>query len=43
MQFEQAMLSERIEFLAWNRNAIADYLQTVLSVKQASARARVKP
>ncbi|GAA3076250.1 MerR family transcriptional regulator [Pseudonocardia yunnanensis] len=36
MQREQARLSERIEFLTRNRDAIADYLHTVLSVKSAN-------
>ena len=33
---ERDRLSERIEFLARNRDAIADYLDTVLSVKSAN-------
>jgi DNA-binding transcriptional MerR regulator len=33
---EQDRLSERIEFLTRNRNAIADYLDKVLSVKSAN-------
>ncbi len=33
LQHEQARLSERIECLTRNRDAIADYLDTVLSVK----------
>ena len=33
---EQARLSERIEFLTRNRDAIADYLDTVLGVKSAN-------
>ncbi|WIX75467.1 MerR family transcriptional regulator [Amycolatopsis carbonis] len=32
LQHEQARLSERIEFLTRNRDAIAGYLETVLSV-----------
>jgi DNA-binding transcriptional MerR regulator len=36
LQREQARLSERIEFLTRNRNAIADYLDKVLSVKSAN-------
>ncbi|MGW4488666.1 MerR family transcriptional regulator [Amycolatopsis sp. NPDC004368] len=34
---EQARLSERIDFLTRNRDAIGDYLQAVLSVKSANA------
>ncbi|MEU1621155.1 MerR family transcriptional regulator [Streptomyces sp. NPDC005722] len=34
---EQAGLSERIEFLTRNRDAIADYLDTVLRVTSATA------
>ena len=34
---EQARLSERIEFLTRNRDAVADYLDKVISVKQANA------
>ena len=37
---EQARLSERIEFLTRNRDAIADYLDTVLSVKSANTESR---
>ena len=37
---EQARLSERIECLIRNRDAIADYLDTVLSVKPADAESR---
>jgi DNA-binding transcriptional MerR regulator len=37
LRHEQARLSERIEFLTRNRDAIADYLAKVLSVKAASA------
>ena len=33
---EQARLSERIEFLTRNRDAVADYLDRVLSVKAAN-------
>lgn len=33
LQREQARLSERIEFLTRNRDAIADYLETVISVR----------
>ncbi|GII55932.1 MerR family transcriptional regulator [Planotetraspora thailandica] len=40
LQREQARLSERIEFLTRNRDAIADYLDTVLSVKAANAESR---
>jgi DNA-binding transcriptional MerR regulator len=36
LQHEQARLSERIEFLTRNRDAIADYLDKVLSVKAAN-------
>src|SRR5215218_1120881 len=36
LQREQSRLSERIEFLTRNRNAIADYLDKVLSVKSAN-------
>jgi DNA-binding transcriptional MerR regulator len=36
LQREQARLSERIEFLTRNRDAIADYLEKVLSVKAAN-------
>jgi DNA-binding transcriptional MerR regulator len=36
LQCEQARLSERIECLTRNRDAIADYLDTVLSVKSAN-------
>ncbi|MGW3606211.1 MerR family transcriptional regulator [Micromonospora sp. NPDC005161] len=38
LQREQARLSERIECLTRNRDAIADYLDTVLSVKSANGR-----
>ncbi|MET8351730.1 MULTISPECIES: MerR family transcriptional regulator [unclassified Micromonospora] len=38
LEREQARLSERIECLTRNRDAIADYLDTVLSVKSANAR-----
>ncbi|MEV6899176.1 MerR family transcriptional regulator [Amycolatopsis sp. NPDC051372] len=34
LQHEQARLSERIEFLTRNRDAIADYLGTVLTVSE---------
>jgi DNA-binding transcriptional MerR regulator len=37
LQREQDRLSERIEFLTRNRDAIADYLDTVLSVKSANS------
>jgi DNA-binding transcriptional MerR regulator len=37
LQREQAGLSERIECLTRNRDAIADYLEAVLSVKKANA------
>jgi DNA-binding transcriptional MerR regulator len=40
LQREQARLSERIEFLARNRDAIADYLETVLSVNSANKESR---
>src|ERR1700754_1329787 len=40
LQREQARLSERIEFLTRNRDAIADYLDTVLSVKSANIESR---
>ena len=40
LQREQARLSERIEFLTRNRDAIADYLDTVLSVKSANTESR---
>jgi DNA-binding transcriptional MerR regulator len=36
LQREQVRLSERIECLTRNRDAIADYLDTVLSVRSAS-------
>lgn len=36
LQREHARLSERIEFLARNRDAIAGYLDKVLSVKAAN-------
>lgn len=40
LQREQARLSERIEFLTRNRDAVADYLDKVIGVKSArSARA----
>jgi len=38
LRHEQARLSERIEFLTRNRDAIADYVDKVLSVKAASLR-----
>jgi DNA-binding transcriptional MerR regulator len=38
LQREQARLSERIEFLTRNRDAIADYLDKVLSVKSANTK-----
>ena len=37
---EQARLSERIECLTRNRDAIADYLETVLSVNSANKESR---
>ena len=37
---EQARLSERIEFLTRNRDAVADYLGKVLSVKASNAENR---
>jgi DNA-binding transcriptional MerR regulator len=40
LQREQARLSERIECLARNRDAIADYLETVLNVKSANKESR---
>jgi hypothetical protein len=40
LQREQARLSERIECLTRNRDAIADYLDTVLSVKSANTENR---
>jgi DNA-binding transcriptional MerR regulator len=40
LQREQARLSERIECLTRNRDAIADYLDTVLSVKSANTESR---
>jgi hypothetical protein len=40
LQCEQARLSERIECLTRNRDAIADYLDTVLSVKSANTESR---
>jgi len=40
LQREQARLSERIECLTHNRDAIADYLDTVLSVKSANTESR---
>jgi DNA-binding transcriptional MerR regulator len=40
LQREQARLSKRIEFLTRNRDAIADYLDTVLSVKSANTENR---
>ena len=36
LRHEQARLSERIEFLTRNRDAVADYLDKVLSVKAAN-------
>jgi hypothetical protein len=36
LQHEQARLSERIGFLPRNRDAIADYLDAVLSGKSAN-------
>ena len=40
LQREQARLSDRIEFLTRNRDAIADYLDTVLSVRSANTESR---
>jgi DNA-binding transcriptional MerR regulator len=40
LQREKAGLSERIECLTRNRDAIADYLDTVLSVKSANTESR---
>jgi DNA-binding transcriptional MerR regulator len=40
LQREQARLSERIEFLTRNRDAVADYLDKVISVKQANNKIR---
>jgi len=40
---EQARLSERIEFLTRNRDAVADYLDKVLSVKAANNKSSVTP
>jgi DNA-binding transcriptional MerR regulator len=40
LQREQARLSERIECLTRNRDAIADYLDTVLSVRSANTESR---
>jgi DNA-binding transcriptional MerR regulator len=40
LQREQARLSERIEFLTRNRDAIAGYLETVLRVTPANAESR---
>jgi DNA-binding transcriptional MerR regulator len=37
---EQARLSERIEFLARNRDAVADYLDKVLRVQSANTESR---
>jgi DNA-binding transcriptional MerR regulator len=39
LRSEQARLSERIEFLTRNRDAIADYLDKVLSLKSENSRA----
>jgi DNA-binding transcriptional MerR regulator len=36
LRLEQARMSERIDFLTRNRDAIADYLEKVLSVKSAN-------
>ncbi|MFI5610271.1 MerR family transcriptional regulator [Amycolatopsis sp. NPDC051903] len=36
LQHEQARLSERIDFLTRNRDAVAAYLEKVLSVKSAN-------
>jgi DNA-binding transcriptional MerR regulator len=38
LQREQARLSERIEFLTRNRDAVADYLDKVLRVKSANTK-----
>ena len=38
---EQARLTERIEFLTRNRDAVADYLDKVLSVKAANTESSV--
>ncbi len=38
---EQARLTERIEFLTRNRDAVADYLDKVLSVKAANTKSSV--
>ncbi|MFD0782889.1 MerR family transcriptional regulator [Micromonospora azadirachtae] len=40
---EQARLSERIECLTHNRDAIADYLETVLEVRSRDATPRISP
>ena len=40
LQREQARLAERIEFLTRNRDAVADYLDKVISVKQANNKIR---
>jgi hypothetical protein len=40
LQRGQARLSERIECLTRNEDAIADYLETVLSVRSANTEAR---
>jgi DNA-binding transcriptional MerR regulator len=40
LRHEQARLSERIEFLTRNRDAIADYLDKVLSVMAANAESK---
>jgi DNA-binding transcriptional MerR regulator len=41
LQREQTRLTERIDCLARNRNAIADYLATVISVKAANNESRI--
>lgn len=43
LQREQARLSERIQCLNRNRDAIAEYLDTVLSVKSANANSMATP
>jgi DNA-binding transcriptional MerR regulator len=40
LQREQARLSERIDFLTRNRDAVADYLDKVISVKSANDKIR---
>ncbi|MFG1812396.1 MerR family transcriptional regulator [Kribbella sp. NPDC049174] len=41
LQREQTRLTERIDCLARNRNAIADYLDKVISVKDANNKSRI--